>query len=69
MAAKYRGLMEDRQELTACISESLADYREPVPGAKQRVEQVLQIMLTAWVSSMLQKEAESLLAQLPMKGE
>lgn len=69
VAAKYRGLMEDRQALAAYISESLADYREPVPGAKQRVEQVLQIMLTAWVSSTLQKEAESLLAQLPMKGE
>lgn len=64
VAAEYQGLMMDRERLALCIHESLADYREPVPGARERVEQVLHIMLTAWASSQLQREAEYLLAQL-----
>jgi len=68
VAAVYEGLMSDRQQLANCIHNSLAEYQEPFPGAKQRVEQVLQIMLTAWASSQLQREAEFLLAQISQKG-
>lgn len=64
VAAEYQGLMMDRERLAQCIHESLADYREPVPGARERVERVLHIMLTAWASSQLQREAEYLLTQL-----
>lgn len=69
VAASYRGRMDDREALSACIRQSLADYREPRPGAKERVEQVLHVMLTAWASAQLQREAESLFDQLGPKGE
>lgn len=69
VAANYRGLAMDRELRGQCIRDSLADYREPVPGAKARVEQVLHVMLTAWASSQLQREAEELVTQLNQKGE
>lgn len=69
VAARYNGLMEDRRAMGEFIHESLADYREPVPGAKERVEQVLAIMLNAWVASLLRQQAETQLAALTQKGE
>lgn len=69
VAASYRGRMDDAQALSRCIRQNLADYPEPRPGARERVEQVLHIMLTAWASAQLQREAESLYAKLGPKGE
>ena len=69
VAARFTGLMNDQQALLDCIHESLADYKEPVPGAKERVEQVLAVMLFAWESCQLQKQAELLLCGLTQKGE
>ena len=66
-ASRYTGLMEDAPALQAHIQESLADYVEPYPGAKARVELVLAIMLRAWVSSLLQRQAEQQLAELTLK--
>lgn len=64
VAAKLRDLAADQAALQQALDESLADYREPFPGAKQRVEQVLRIMLTAWASAQLQREAAALLDDL-----
>ena len=69
VAAKYQGLMENEEALRCCIRESLADYKEPTPGAKDRVEQVLVVMLCAWASSQLQKQAEHHLSAITLKGE
>lgn len=63
-AARLRVLAGDRAALAECLSESLADYREPFPGARERVEKVLEIMLTAWASAQLQKEAEKLFDEM-----
>ena len=63
-AAKLRDLATDQSALAQCISESLCDYREPFPGAKERVEQVLRIMLTAWASAQLLCEAEKQMDEL-----
>ena len=46
------------------IGEILAGYREPVPGAKERVAKVLTIMLTAWASAQLRLAAEQMLQEL-----
>lgn len=64
VAAKLRDLASDRPALEQALEESLSEYREPFPGAKQRVEQVLRIMLTAWASAQLQREATQLLDEL-----
>ena len=47
-----------------CIAKELAAYREPVPGAKERVAKVLAIMLTAWASAQLRQTAEQMLQEL-----
>lgn len=51
-------------DATPCIAGELEGYQEPMPGAKERVEKVLRIMLTAWASVCLQKKAEQMLNSL-----
>ena len=52
------------QALQQALSDTLADYREPVPGAKSRIETVLRIMLTAWFAARLRQEAETMLSNI-----
>ena len=63
LAAQSR-MMNTPQGRDECIAKELADYREPVPGAKERVEKVLTIMLTAWASAQLRLAAEQMLQEL-----
>lgn len=39
----------------------LCDYEEKCPGAKERIQKVLRIMLSAWISTVMRQEAERLL--------
>ena len=52
---------EDRDIL---LDQALADYIEPVPGAKERVKRVLRIMLTAWLAARMRQESEKMLLEL-----
>lgn len=52
------------QGLEKAMDEALTGYAEPCPGAKRRVEQALEVMLTAWFSSQLQKRTAEQLAKL-----
>ena len=63
LAANTRELYraEDRD---AVLEEALADYQEPIPGAKIRVKETLRIMLTAWLAARMTQEAERMLLQL-----
>ena len=42
----------------------LSGYQEPCPGARHRVADALEVMLTAWFSSQLQKQAAEQMQQL-----
>jgi hypothetical protein len=66
LAAKA-GQLHDPAEWDACIAREMEGYEEPVPGAAQRVEQVLRVMLTAWASARLQKQAEQMLYDIEKK--
>ena len=66
VASRFRGLAEDREALSRCIRESLADYREPYPGARARVEQAIMVMILAWVSSLLRSKAEDMLKEMTL---
>ena len=46
------------------LEEILGDYAEPVPGAKERINKVLRIMLTAWIGVRTIQQAEQMLSQL-----
>ena len=63
LAARARQL-EEPGSLEQALAQTLADYQEPVPGARQRVEQVLRIMLTAWIAARMRQEAERMLENL-----
>ena len=63
LAANYR-MMHDNSGRDHAIDEMLAEYKEPMPGAKERVKKVLQIMLTAWAADLLHQETEKMVAQL-----
>ena len=52
------------QDRDALLEQALADYIEPVPGAKERIKTALRIMLTAWLAARMQQEAGRMLAQL-----
>lgn len=68
LAAQYRLDPEQHDEDT-CIEAVLADYEEPIPGARDRVEKVLRIMLTAWGASTLRQKALSMVAELKEDNE
>lgn len=58
------GAITDVTQWQALLDETLIDYVEPFAGAKKRVRNALQIMLTAWVAARLQQEAERMLEEL-----
>ena len=63
LAARSKELyMAESRE--AVLEEELANYIEPVPGAKARVKEVLRIMLTAWLAARMTREAERMLEAL-----
>ncbi len=51
------------------VDQVLADYREPIPGAKQRVQQVLKVMLTAWAAAQMQQQAERMILEFKQVKE
>lgn len=65
--AARAGQLHDPTEWDACILREMEGYEEPVPGAAQRVVQVLRVMLTAWASARLQKQAEQMLNEIEVK--
>ena len=54
----------DPDRMDAVLEEYLADYAEPVPGAKDRVRKVLRIMLTAYLASRMMQETERMMNAL-----
>ena len=67
LAAKIRELTNE-QEQKVMLQKVMENYREPFPGAKQRVEQVLQIMLTAWAAGRMRMAAERMLDELKLEN-
>ena len=63
LAAKARQL-DDPAIYRTAMSEVLADYKEPIPGARERVEKVLQVMLTAFVAARMRDKAEEQLSAI-----
>lgn len=55
---------EDPAEVDRAMEQALANYDEPVPGARERVEKALRVMLTAWIAARMCQEAEKMLEQL-----
>ena len=63
LAARAKEL-DSETERDALLEHTMENYEEPVPGAKERVKQVLRIMLTAWLAARMTQEAEKMLMDL-----
>lgn len=46
------------------LDKVVLDYSEPVPGAREKLKKVLQIMLTVWVANQLKAQADAMIAAL-----
>ena len=68
LAAQARDL-DTHDQWNQAIADTLADYREPIPGAKDRVAQVLRVMLTAWVAARMAQEAEKMMGRLVLPAK
>lgn len=56
--------LDEPEMLQNTLETFLADYEEPVPGARIRVENTLRIMLIAWVAARMRTAAEEMLKDL-----
>ena len=56
--------LDDPATWEQALDAALADYREPVPGARTRIEKALRVMLTAWVAARMRHAAEKMLQEL-----
>ena len=63
LAAHHRQ-MNNSLGRDAKLEEVLSTYQEPIPGARERVERVLKVMLTAWAAALLRQQAENMVLQL-----
>ena len=63
LASRAREL-DDPAAWDQALEAALADYREPVPGARARIEKALRVMLTAWVAARMRHAAEKMLQEL-----
>ena len=59
--ARYIGGSEKWDD---ALAEITASYRESVPGAREKLINVLKIMLTVWCANMLKMQAEKMFAEL-----
>lgn len=55
---------KDPAEWKKLTKQLLADYPEKCPGANDRISRVLQVMLSAWISTVMRQEAERLLGEI-----
>lgn len=63
LAARARELY-DPQEAEELLCQTMADYEEPMPGSRERVEKALRIMLVAWIAARMRQEAECMLSEI-----
>ena len=63
LAASARD-MDTPDQWKEAMDQLMAEYQEPFPGAKERIINVLRIMVTAWLASRMRQEAEKMLDEL-----
>lgn len=68
LAARSRELYK-AENRDAVLDQELASYQEPVPGARERVKEVLRIMLTAWLAARMAQETLNMLNNLQERND
>lgn len=62
--AAHAKQIDQSQAWQEAIDRVLQDYAEPIPGARDRIAQVLRIMLIAYVAARMKDQAETLLTEI-----
>ena len=62
--AAHAKQIDQSQAWQEAIDQVLQDYAEPIPGARDRIAQVLRIMLIAYVAARMKDQAETLLTEI-----
>ncbi len=62
--AAFSRTLHNRQEVEAAIDGVMESYDSCVPGARERVKKVLNVMLTAWAAAQMHELAERMVAEL-----
>ncbi len=52
------------QSWDSALEDATTGYAEPYPGAKEKIIQVLRVMLMAWISSRMQAQVSEMVAKL-----
>ncbi len=63
LAARAKQL-DDPGAWESALETLLSDYQEPIPGARDRIEKALRIMLTAWIAVRMRQAAEKRIEEL-----
>lgn len=61
--------LTSESEMNRLTADSLKDYKESIPGAKERIEQALRIIITAWRAAQLQTKAQSMMNALCVSAD
>ena len=56
--------LSDEEMREQALDAVLSSYEEPVPGARDRVEQVLRIMLTGYLAARMQQQTENMIKEI-----
>ena len=62
--AAHAKQIDQSQAWQEAIDRVLQDYAEPIPGARNRIAQVLRIMLIAYIAARMKDQAETLLTEI-----
>ena len=62
--AAHAKQIDQNQAWQEAIDRVLQDYDEPTPGARDRIAQVLRIMLIAYIAARMKEQAEELLTEI-----
>lgn len=62
--AAHAKQIDQSQAWQEAIDRVLQDYAEPIPGARDRIAQVLRIMLIAYIAARMKDQAETLLTEI-----
>ena len=62
--AAHAKQIDQNQAWQEAIDQVLQDYDEPIPGARDRIAQVLRIMLIAYIAARMKEQAETLLMEI-----
>lgn len=63
LASQVRQL-DQQERWQETIDQVLANYQEPIPGAKERIAKVLQVMVISYLAARMKQQAENLLNEM-----